>query len=404
MRASLLFGERMLRCSAAFALAGSRHGSLNAASSPPQKSSSEPLFRFGLIADIQYCDCDDAANFAGTEVRGYRGTLHQAHEAVKVWNEHEVAFVAQLGDLIDGQNAGSYGAGLSFTEPQSDIALGRVLGALSACRAPIYHAVGNHELYNFDWAGLSQRLRRPGWHIVHANAPQNSATAEDFFFSWRVDGCDYTGHGGAKGGIHPGWTFIMLNAYCESVEQDPCLPGYRAAVATLAENNPKCFDAIMSGLTQGIDFFDGIVEDSKLRYVPFNGGAGERQREWLRHEVIAAVERGDHIVVMSHLPMLPEASSHRTLMYDAEAVMRILREDGHGHVVACVAGHLHRGGYAVDSAGIHHVTLQSPLNFERCFALVDVYTDRLELVGFGGGIPSRTLVLPEQSNGSFSSC
>ena len=27
-----------------------------------------PLFRFGVIADIQYCDTDDAANFAGTEV------------------------------------------------------------------------------------------------------------------------------------------------------------------------------------------------------------------------------------------------------------------------------------------------------------------------------------------------
>ena len=32
-------------------------------------------------------------------------------------------------------------------------------------------------------------------------------------------------------------------------------------------------------------------------------------------------------------------------------------------MVAVVAGHLHRGGYAVDAHGVHHVTLQSPLNF-----------------------------------------
>lgn len=100
-------------------------------------------------------------------------------------------------------------------------------------------------------------------------------------------------------------------------------------------------------------------------------------------------------MVMSHLPLLPEAASHRTLAYDSEEVLHILHEDGHGHVVACLAGHLHRGGYAIDAHGIHHVTVQSPLNFEHCYAVVDVHDDRLELVGRSeGGIPSRTLYLP----------
>lgn len=96
--------------------------------------------------NAEYCDCSDAANFAGTEVRGYRGTLPQTHEAVQAWNSQNVAFVAQLGDLIDGQNAGLYGAGLEFETPQSDVALDRVMEVLRGCQAPIYHAVGNHEL------------------------------------------------------------------------------------------------------------------------------------------------------------------------------------------------------------------------------------------------------------------
>ena len=89
-------------------------------------SPARPLFRFGLIADIQHCDCDDATNFAGTETRRYRSTPAQAGRAVAGWNalrEPECAFVLQLGDLIDGQNAGGYGAGLSFDAPQSDVAL-----------------------------------------------------------------------------------------------------------------------------------------------------------------------------------------------------------------------------------------------------------------------------------------
>jgi autotransporter-associated beta strand protein len=50
------------------------------------------------------------------------------------------------------------------------------------------------------------------------------------------------------------------------------------------------------------------------------------------------------------------------------------------------------GGYAIDEGGIHHVTLQSPLNFENCFGYIDAYADRLELVGCGEqGIPSRTM-------------
>ena len=54
--------------------------------------------------------------------------------------------------------------------------------------------------------------------------------------------------------------------------------------------------------------------------------------------------------------------------------------------------HLHRGGYAIDKGGIHHVTLQSPLTFENCFGYIDAYADRLELVGCGEqGIPSRTM-------------
>ena len=85
------------------------------------EAAAAPRFSFGVIADIQYCDCDDATNFGGTETRAYRDTLRQIKLAVNSWNAAGVLFVAQLGDLIDGQNAGGYGAGLQFDGPQSEV-------------------------------------------------------------------------------------------------------------------------------------------------------------------------------------------------------------------------------------------------------------------------------------------
>ena len=367
-----------------------------------QSDAREPQFRFGVIADIQYCDCDTATNFAGTEVRNYRGTLAQAQDAVALWNSMGVQFVVQLGDLIDGQNAGGYGAGLKFEEPQSEQALSRVASALAGSDAPIYHAIGNHELYNFDWKGLVARLQlAPGagcngaeWTVARAQAGLGKAaaatgedeagpgkaagaTGEDFYYSWRPAA---------------GWTFVMLNAYAVSVEQDAHSPGYREAATVLARRNPRCFDALMSGRTQGINFFEGLERDEDLRYVPFNGGLGTQQLKWLRAEVRAASERGDRIVVLTHVPLLAEAASPRTLVYDSEAALEILHDEGRGQVVAVLAGHLHRGGYACDSAHIHHVTIRSPLSFERCFGYMEAYPDRLELVGSGEeGLQSRTL-------------
>ena len=44
-----------------------------------------------------------------------------------------------------------------------------------------------------------------------------------------------------------------------------------------------------------------------------------------------------------------------------------------------VTGHNHRGGYARDSEGLHHVTLESPLTHAESFGYVDVFDDRLEV-------------------------
>ena len=120
-------------------------------------------FSFGLVADVQYADIPNGTNFREDEVRCYRGGLKVLDQAVEAWNlearraDCDFAAVMQLGDLIDGQNNGTYGAGLEFPEPQSEVAWATVQEVRPGCIAihlAHFFAVCADQL----WCGrLSQR-------------------------------------------------------------------------------------------------------------------------------------------------------------------------------------------------------------------------------------------------------
>jgi manganese-dependent ADP-ribose/CDP-alcohol diphosphatase len=82
-----------------------------------------PLFSFGLIADIQYCDCEPA----GT--RYYRSSLSKLEEAVRYLGIDNPALVVNLGDMID-KDFDSY-------KP--------VFNILDTAGFKIYHTTGNHD-------------------------------------------------------------------------------------------------------------------------------------------------------------------------------------------------------------------------------------------------------------------
>ena len=363
----------MRRLAAATAAVGVSSAGFAAAAAP---STPRPLFRFGLIADVQYADIEDASNFAGTSHRTYRATLETVRLAVKRWNEQSdpaPCFVAQLGDLIDGQNAGKYGQGLSFADaPRSASSCDRVLNALGAVAAPIYHAVGNHELYNFSWDELRSRLNGAGVRGKHVGT--DDSAARHFHFAFRPV---------------EGWLFIMLNPYEVSMMGEEGSAARAQARALMEQRNPN---SIATG--QGaVNYFEGLV-GADQRYVPFNGGVGDEQLEWLVEELRTARSRRERVVVMTHLPLDHNAASHRTTAWNCDDVLDVLHSEGRGNVVAVLAGHHHRGGYALDEFGVHHVTVHSPLeNGVGCFGTVDVHSDRIELVG-SGDLPSRSLVLP----------
>lgn len=82
----------------------------------------EPLFRFGAIADCQYCD-----QTSGT--RKYSESPRKLRECVTHYNKMDLAFVVHLGDFIDRD--------FSSFDVVSPI--------FNKLRAPRYHVLGNHD-------------------------------------------------------------------------------------------------------------------------------------------------------------------------------------------------------------------------------------------------------------------
>jgi len=59
------------------------------------RQAQKPLFTFGIIADVQYCDCEPAGS------RFYRMSLLKLRDAVSTLKDDSADFLINLGDLID---------------------------------------------------------------------------------------------------------------------------------------------------------------------------------------------------------------------------------------------------------------------------------------------------------------
>jgi manganese-dependent ADP-ribose/CDP-alcohol diphosphatase len=93
-------------------------------SSSQQENKNETvLLTFGLIADIQYCDCEPAGS------RYYRSSLQKLADAMRSFKSDNPAFIITLGDMID-RDYSSYAP---------------VYKILDTSRLKVYHITGNHD-------------------------------------------------------------------------------------------------------------------------------------------------------------------------------------------------------------------------------------------------------------------
>jgi len=126
-----------------------------------ERSSREGPFTFAVIADVQYADKD------GGRRRRYRESREMLRECVADLDTRDLAFVIQLGDMIDG-----------YKDAARSVAdLDTILAEFKGLSAPLYHVVGNHCL-NAGREALLGRLglarayydftrpEAPGWRFV----------------------------------------------------------------------------------------------------------------------------------------------------------------------------------------------------------------------------------------------
>lgn len=131
----------------------------------------------------------------------------------------------------------------------------------------------------------------------------------------------------------------------------------------------------------------------------WNGGLGDSQRAWLKSELSAAADAGEHAVIFSHLPVFVEASTPHHLLWDHEEVLIIL--DNSPAFTAWINGHDHTGGYAERNQR-SFLTLPGMVEADpqsNAYALVEVHADRLEVHGTGN-IESRTILAPTAAVGA----
>lgn len=99
----------------------------------------QPLFRFGVIADVQYCNCEPATAMN----RYYRRSADKLSDCLATLARHDLRFILDLGDLIDRDFA-------SFDT---------ILPVYQTGNVPVHRTLGNHD-YAVNVTHLDDITRR----------------------------------------------------------------------------------------------------------------------------------------------------------------------------------------------------------------------------------------------------
>ncbi len=260
----------------------------------------KPEFSFGVVTDVHYSEEEPSGRMH------CRASLKKLEESVGEFNSKNLAFVIQLGDLINRDFE-------SFD---------RVLSVYQGLKAGGYHVLGNHETWVAEEKipAVSEKLGMKGEYY------------------------DFEVHG---------WRFIVLNSNDMGTSARPGSPEYEE------------LEAIYEKLKK-----TGLPADRE-----WGKGLGEKQTAWLKRTLNRAAEAGEKVIIFCHVPVFP-------------SLVRII--ESYECVVAYMNGHRHKGHYA-EIDGVHYLNLRAMVETdETAYAIVEVYRDRLNVVGYGRE-PSRVL-------------
>ncbi|KAF4710743.1 hypothetical protein FOZ63_011193, partial [Perkinsus olseni] len=373
----------------------------NSAALVSAASSSDVICRFGVIADVQYADKDDAYNFAKTRIRQVPSlsdvTLPEVGE--DTWPS------SRLVEFLSVTPAAVVRVALTVVMTQKE-AMATVMEEFERlnCRdkvsremelpdgsdvlpLAIVHMVGNHELYCFTRSDLSKPQVFPPTQLQYALSRPSSLpdsqypTGDPSTFYYSFVPCR-------------GWRVVILDPYDLSVMREG---GGRHGIELLKghgldpEGTALCQSHNPNDIGIQKDFFQGL-HGLDSRWVPFNGGFGKTQLAWLRNLLHGCHENNTNVIVCSHVVIHPDATHEgncRTLAWNYRDVLDAMYDFPCTKLVLC--GHLHRETYHRDDHGIHHLCLPSPMEWDadECAITCDILSSGDIQVSGSGGISDR---------------
>ncbi|CAF0875521.1 unnamed protein product [Rotaria sordida] len=303
----------------------------------------QPIISFGLITDIHYANNDDRWNYSNTFLRRYRNSLNLVDQACNHWLNgiYPIAFIIQLGDLIDG---------CCYTNKTSINDLKIILEQFRNISS-IYHIWGNHELYNFTRNEL-------------LNGPLCSFDTKNI----------YPGHYGTFK-VSPNLRIIAIDTY-------------ELSLLGIDKNNTLYIQSmnLLRKYNQNENINDPTGLDGyQQRFIQLNGGLTQKQLIWLKEQLLQAKHLHEKVIIVGHIPIHPKACDELALLWNYEDVLDILWTFDN-NILAYIAGHSHEGAYFYDEKNIHHLTFQAIVECEpdtNAFATVHVYKEYLIIEGVG---------------------
>lgn len=286
------------------------------------------IFRFGIIADVQYADRDPDVEEKSIYYRDAIPTLRKAIDSFSC--EPDVKKVVHLGDIVDGN--------LTLEKTIQDF--DRVLDAFSEFGnrdIQVHHVLGNH-CYRVPRDILLKKLGLE-------STPYYSTS------------------------LHEGWRLIVL----DTTDLSFCAWPEGSAEYEEAER-----------------FFANHPSSDYPQMLSWNGGLRSAQLDWLRQELAQAEASNESCIVCSHHPLVAGSARPTHLSWNGNVVADILVSSP--SFVAAFHGHDHQGGYATYGGKHFttlEAIVECPPGSDA-FGIVDVHSDRLFVHGTGT-VTSRTL-------------
>lgn len=357
------------------------------------------LFSFGIIADVQHANIDDGHNFHRTRTRYYRHALLKFEQAIDTWNEYDVDFSVQLGDVIDGFSA-KYGERDNDTRNIVEVIKKfKATGLSVAKHGNVYmscddnsiktpymcHIWGNHEFYNYKRSDLwRSELNSYVSSVGEDSTTKKTSDWTDDVNPVQINAFDWTdeevnkSRGYYYSFLHKGFRFIVLDTYdIGKISRPLGSEVHNTALKWLAASKEK-------------NNRTNVPDDPT---VSWNGALSKEQLNWLRDELVYAKDNDQKVIIFSHIPLHAQASRKASLCWNYEEILSVINSYN-TCVVACFAGHFHDGGFYYDTENhVYYLTFSGVIERDpgtNAYATVQVYGDHIEMIGYGE-IESRIL-------------